>query len=372
MKLVPLFGAIALASLAYQADAAAPPAMPAILNRQVMTTPDVNIFKHLHHITTIGSTVDPINGDQNPYGLVIGNATTQKIAKGDLIICNFNDKANIQGNGTSIEVLHPYHGAKPKRLVADPSLKGCGAMALGPMNDIWFAAYTANDNPVVSPEGQIFTTLAGGPWHGPFGQAFSGHPGPFGVAAFYESNARDGSIIRIDIHPSGPFTFDKIVAGLDVNGGVPGSILAPSGLTYDQSRDTLYIIDGNDVGRVYAISHVSNVRPGGITVNSKTDQCFFGPDARDGRVVYSGAPLNAPISADLLFNGDLIIGNTFDNRLIQLSPSFPKGHVVGMANVDPTGPVGALFGIAAQGTTADNQRVYFNNDNDNTVKVLAK
>jgi len=97
---------------------------------------DASCRYHLHHFTTIGSTVDPANGDQNPYGLVIANATTSKIAKGDLIACNFNDKANIQGKGTTIEVLHPFPGAKPHRLVADPSLKGCAAIALGPMNDI--------------------------------------------------------------------------------------------------------------------------------------------------------------------------------------------------------------------------------------------
>ena len=346
--------------------------LPLPMNAQATFAParptsSINIFAHLHHLRTIGSTVDSANGDQNPYGLVIANATTSKIAKGDLIACNFNDKANIQGNGTTIEVLHPFPGAKSHRLVADPSLKGCAAIALGPMNDIWLAAYTANDNPIVSPEGQIFTTLLNGPWHGPFGQAFSGHPGPDGVAAFYESNALDGSIIRINIRSNGPFTYDKIVAGLDVNHGVPGSILTPSGLTYDASRDTLYIIDGNDVGRVYAISQVSSVRPNGITVSSKTDQCFFGPDARFGRQVFHGPPLNAPISADLLFNGDLVIGNTLDNRLVQLSPN---GRVMGVLNVD-RGPDGALFGIATQGTTADNTRIYLNDDNDNTIKVLA-
>lgn len=353
-----LIGAMALASLPLQLNSANPLSTLA---------PDVNIFGHLHHSTTIGSTVDPVNGDQNPYGLAIANATTSRITKGDLLACNFNDKANIQGNGTTIEVLHPFAGAKPRRLVADRSLKGCAAIALGPRNDIWAAAYTANDNPIVSPDGQVVTALRGGPWHGPFGQAFSARAGPFGVAAFYESNALDGSIIRINIHSNG-FTFDKIVAGPDVNHGVPGSILAPSGLTYDSARDTLYIIDGNDLGRVYAISHVSLVRPNGIIVSSKTDQCFFGPDARYGRQVYHGAPLNAPISADLLYNGDLVLGNTFDNRLIQLSPS---GRVMGVMNVD-SGPPGALFGIAVQGTNADNTRIYFNDDNDNSIKVLSR
>ncbi|MDQ6931748.1 MAG: hypothetical protein M3160_01080 [Candidatus Eremiobacteraeota bacterium] len=171
-------------------------------------------------------------------------------------------------------MLHPFAGAKPRRLVAERSLKGCAAIALGPRDDIWAAAYTANDNPIVSPDGQVVTALRGGPWHGPFGQAFSAPAGPFGVAAFYESNALDGSTIRPNIHSNG-FTFDKIVAGPDVNHGVPGSILAPSGLTYDSARDTLYIIDGNDLGRVYAISHVSLVRPNGIIVSSKTDQFFL-------------------------------------------------------------------------------------------------
>ena len=35
-----------------------------------------------------------------------------------------------------------------------------------------------------------------------------------------------------------------------------------------------------------------------------------------------------------------------------------------------TGPVGALFGIVATGTDASSTKIYFNDDNDNTVKVL--
>src|SRR6202023_429973 len=81
-------------------------------------------------ITTIGSTVDPMNGDSNPYGLAIAPITSGKMTAGDLIICNFNDKANVQGNGTTIEILHPTPGSKPIRMVQDPNLKGCSALAL--------------------------------------------------------------------------------------------------------------------------------------------------------------------------------------------------------------------------------------------------
>ncbi len=82
---------------------------------------------------------------------------------------------------------------------------------------------------------------------------------------------------------------------------------------------------------------------------------------------YAGNPLNAPISAALLFNGDLVVGNTGDNRLVELAPS---GHVLGTRLVDG-GVAGAIFGIAASGTSADTTRIYFNDDNDNTVKRLA-
>src|ERR1700675_3233265 len=52
-------------------------------------------------IRTVGSTIDPTNGDLNPYGLVIAPATKGLITKGDLVVCNFNDgPTNTQGLGT--------------------------------------------------------------------------------------------------------------------------------------------------------------------------------------------------------------------------------------------------------------------------------
>ncbi|MBC5823738.1 MAG: hypothetical protein GIW99_03835 [Candidatus Eremiobacteraeota bacterium] len=330
---------------------------------------DGNIFKIISDIRTIGSTVDPMNGDQNPYGLDIARTSAGDLKAGDLVVCNFNDKANVQGTGTTIEVLHPTPGSNPHRLAQSPVLNGCAALALGnPGDNPWVAAYSANDNPVLSPKGQIFTPLANPIFEGPFGQAFSGTPGPFGGAAFYESNAQNGTLVRIGITPQG-FTFHNIVLGFDVNHGVPGSILGPSGLTYDAARDTLYVIDGNDVGQVYAISNVTKVRPFGIQICKTSDHCFTGPDASHIRLVYSGAPLNAPISAALLFNGDLVIGNTGDNRLVQLNPT--SGQIEGLLNVD-NGIAGALFGIATSGTNAYDQRIYFNDDNDNTVKVVER
>ena len=320
------------------------------------------VLATLGTLRTIGSTVDPVNGDQNPYGLTIAPVSAGVQTAGDLVVCNFSDAANTEGAGTSIEVLHPVVGATPTRLFADPSLRGCAALVDGASGDPWVAAYSANDNPIVSPLGALVTPLANPLWSGPWGQAFSATSGPHGTAAFYESNAGDGSIVRINI-TAGGFTFDEIATGFSVNHGVPGNILAPAGLTYDAKSDTLYIVDSN-VNRLVAFAGVTQVPAGGITVSGTA---FGGGSAGSARVVYAGAPLNAPISAALLPNGNLVVGNTGDNLLLEITP---QGALAG-SKVADAGAAGALFGIVATGTGNADTKLYFNDDNDNTVKVLS-
>lgn len=327
-----------------------------------------SVLGQLNRITTIGSTVDPMNGDQNPYGLDIAKVTSGKFKAGDLAICNFNDKANVQGNGTTVVALSPQPGSKPRRVAQYPSLLGCNALALAPDDTIWAAAFVANDNPVIAPNGQLIDTVSNGPWSGPWGQTFSPTAGPFGVAAFYVANAGDGSIVRINITKQGAFTFDKIATGFPVNHGVPGSILAPSGLQYDKIHDRLWIVDGTN-NMLVAFCHVSSIPAGGIVVHGKR---FSGPSKGNARLVFSGPPLNGPISSTLLFDGHIVLGNTLDpngkNLLVELTPA---GHVLAVKNVDK-GIGAALFGIVAVGSNAQNAKLYFNDDNDNTVKVLTK
>ena len=326
-----------------------------------------SILSHLNTTTTIGSAVDPLNGDQNPYGLDIAKTSAGSIAAGDLVVCNFNDAANVQGTGMTIIALHPQPGSMPTHIAQDGSLLGCDALALAPNDNIWAAAFAANDNPIFTPGGVLFTTLPGGPWHHPFGQTFAPKAGPFGVAAFYESNAADGSVVRIDIHPGPSFTFDIIATGFAVNGGAPGSILGPSGLQYDAKHDRLFVIDGAN-NTVVSFRHVSTIPQGGIAVSGTS---FSGPFARRARLVFSGAPLNGPISSAFLPDGHIVLGNTLDpagqNLMIEIAPH--SGRVLDVKNVD-TGAAGALFGMVATGHDKSDAILYFNDDNDNTVKSL--
>jgi hypothetical protein len=317
----------------------------------------------LVHVKTIGSTVDPLNGDQNPYGLDVAKVDAGLLHGGDLVVCNFSDAANVEGNGTTIVALHPQVNAKPIRVAQNAALRGCDALALAPSDTIWAAAFVANDNPIVSSSGVLVNALPLGPWNHPFGQTFApAHP-PF-VAAFYASNAGDGSIVRINTGPT--FTFDVIATGFPVNHGAPGSILGPSGLQYDNQRDALYVIDGAD-NSVTVLRHVSFIPGGGIAFKNGT---ATGVAAFLVRRIFQGAPLNGPISSALLPDGHLVIGNTLDpngtNLLVEITRG---GRLVSTKNVD-NGPAGALFGMVATGRGDDDTLLYFNDDNDNTVKVL--
>ncbi len=322
---------------------------------------------------TVGSTVDPINGDQNPYGLDIAKVSAGKITSGDLVICNFNNnnaKGNIQGQGTSIVALHPQIGSKPTSIAIYSALRGCNALATAPNGSIWNAAFVANLNPLVSSDGAQINTLANGPWNHPFGEAYAPHATAFGASAFYVTNAGNGSIVRVNVTPNKPFSFQTIATGFPVNHGMPGSILSPSGLQYDAAHDQLFIVDGTN-NAVYALSGISTIPAHGLSVNPG-GTTFSGPFSGRARVVYIGAPLNGPISSAVLFNGNLAIGNTTDpdgkNLIVEISQG---GKLLFVRNVD-TGAAGAIFGMVATGTSAMNQRLYYNNDNDNTLRVLTK
>ncbi|MBV8371934.1 MAG: hypothetical protein JOY69_01620 [Candidatus Eremiobacteraeota bacterium] len=333
-------------------------------NHRAKNGSSVSVLKQLTQQVVIGSAVDPLTGAQNPYGLAIAPVTNGVFTAGDLVICNFNSKFNTQGSGKSLVVLHPVPGSTPAHVTQNQKLLGCDALALAPDDSVWAAAMVGNDDAVYSPSGKLVASLTGKPFGQPWGQVYVNSPS--GTPAIYESNAHTGTIVRINLGASP--TFDVIGSQFPRNRAVPGNALAPSGLVYDRSIDTLYFADGqNDT--VVAFKNVSSIPNGGVVAHNR-GMTFSGPSAGDASIVYAGAPLNGPISMALLYNGNLVVGNTLDpagtNLLIELSPA---GQVLDTVNVD-TGPGGALFGIVATGTSSSDAKVYFNDDNQNNVQVL--
>ena len=60
----------------------------------------------LHHASFVTSTV-PQNGDVNPYGVAIVPVTQGTLVKGNVLVSNFNNSANLQGTGTTIVQISP-------------------------------------------------------------------------------------------------------------------------------------------------------------------------------------------------------------------------------------------------------------------------
>lgn len=341
-------------------------------------------------IPTVGSTIDPSNGDLNPYGLVIAPATEGLITKGDLVVCNFNDGAtNTQGKGTTIIGLHPAAGAMPYRIAQSADLLGCNALAMLPDDSISAAAWGANLNPLISASGALGTPFSSDIFPGPWGEAFVAATATQ-PAAIYVSNApggatnAGGTIDRISLDADAQTSFTEIVTGI-CSGGSPGAIFGPAGLTYDPASDTLYVVATSSAS-VIALAKVSSIPKDGVVVNG---QCtgtaaptpvptFSGPSMASATVIAHGVPFNTPLSAALLKNGDLLVANAdiglatpsaTTNLLIEVSPVLPGGFVGQPLQVD-SGTPGALFGLAATVDAQGNQIIYFNDDNNNAVMQL--
>ncbi|MGA7354769.1 MAG: hypothetical protein WBW76_04975 [Candidatus Cybelea sp.] len=327
---------------------------------------ETSVLKQLKKQVVIGSAVDPVNGSQNPYGLAIAPLTAGMFTKGDLVVCNFNAKSNVQGTGKSIVALHPKPNSKPTHVSGIKQLKGCDAISLDVDDTIWASAMVANDNPVIDPTGKLMSNISGKPFSQPWGQILSRQKT---TSAFYETNAGTGTVVRINVGTK--YTWQVIASGFPVNHGKPGTALAPSGLAYDTKMDTIYFADGMN-NTIVAFKNVSKIPKNGIKA-TQNGMKFTGSAAGDARIVLAGGPLNGPISTALLPNGNLIAGNTLDpsgkNLMVEVSTS--SGKVLDVRNVD-NGAQGALFGLVVTGSTMADTKVYFNDDNDNNVQVLER
>jgi hypothetical protein len=345
-------------------------------------TVNPNVLSTLTKMTTIGSTLDPVEMGGNPYGLAIAPVTSGLVSKGDLVACNFNDGAtNTQGQGTTIVGLHPTAGATPYRIAQSAQVLGCSSLAMLADGSIAASVFNANTDALVSTNGSVGNPFGADPFQRPWGQTYVPANGA-NPAAIYVGNEGNGTIDRISLSGDTQTAFTEVVTGFCASGS-PGAVYAPAGLTYDPSIDTLYIVDTSSYS-VVALANVSSIGKDGVVVNGSCSSVtqtptpaltFSGAAASQVRVIAHGGQFNAPISAALLANGDLVVGNgdidgpTTTNLLFEISPAL--GFVGSPVQLDSGAP-GALFGIVATTDASGNQLIYFNDDNSNTVNLLSK
>ncbi|HEY3771740.1 MAG TPA: hypothetical protein VGL69_01995 [Solirubrobacteraceae bacterium] len=339
------------------------------------TTP---LLTQLTHVTTVGSTV-PGNGDVNPYGIVKVRATQGALNAGDLLISNFNDKANQQGTGTTIVEVSPSGQRSVFAHITDQTLPGScpggvglttaldvlpgGYVVVGslPTSDGTSATALAGCLIVLDNTGKPVSTIAGpmiqGPWDSTVVRSGSTSTlfvsmALVGGAAAGKHTVDNSTVVRIQLRSSRghapTVTNETVVADKIPRRDDPNAlVIGPTGLALGP-HGRLYVADTLD-NRIAAI-------PNAMTRMS--------PAADAGATVSMGGHLNGPLGLVLAPNGDLIAANAGDGNMVEVDPA---GQQVATRTVDTKTGAGSLFGLFV-GSSA--KRIYFVDDGDNTLKVL--
>ncbi len=328
-------------------------------------------------VTNVASTV-PANGDVNPYGITVVPQTIGRLMRGSTLVSNFNNAANLQGTGTTIEEITPS-GSVTTFAHVDRSLPGAcpggvglttalttlpgGWVVVGslPTSDGTSATAKAGCLIVLNSSGVPVETWSGGNINGPWDlTSISGYNGAAifvsnvlnGTVAHSPSTVDEGTVVRLDIGLSG-----NVVPRL-----VRSTVIA-SGFAERTDPDALVVgptgLALGDQGQLYVAD----------TVNSRIAVVPFAlgrwaPAQGGGFTLSSGGALNGPLGLALAPNGDVLTVNAGDGNIVETTPF---GRQVASPQIDPAGTGGDLFGL----TLAPNGRgVLFVDDGDNTLKLF--
>lgn len=320
----------------------------------------------------ISSTV-PANGDLNPYGVAIvpaGFPSGGKIAPGDVVVSNFNDKKNAQGTGTTIVQLTPNGLVAPAGKAAT-FFRGSGlglTTALGVLRRgfVLVGSVPTSGGVIEKPGSLLFldrngkeiapspyTNRLNGPWDLTIDDE-GDH------ALVFVSNVNNGTVTRLKLAVSSTgvtvTNATVIASGYPVMLNAAALILGPTGLAYDAATDTLYVASTAD-NLIFAVAQAG----------SRT-----GSSGR-GKIAFRDDHLRGPLALVFASNGDLLTANGDAVNPDPAQPSeiveFTKaGKFVTEFNVDAA--QGGAFGLAVGEISPDTVRLVWIDDNANNVTVL--
>jgi hypothetical protein len=375
-RLLVLIAGTLLATSACGGNAAVPTAAQVSAPGAASIVPNdtTSILKKLTKDVQIGSTVDAKNGDMGPRAISLVRSTFG-LQKGQLLVCNFEDSSGAAGKGTTIEVLNPKPHSKPATFTQNTKVKGCDGDSVTEANQVYAAGKLSGFVSQFDQTGSLKKSFSAH-LEAPFADvdAFCGLP--YAPEDIYVSDSKTGSIVKLEFTSvsGGKTTLTEVITGFGINKGSGWSALGPSGIQYNNHRtgslcnDTLYIVDGGD-NTVVAISTASAllekdeivVQPGG-----KKFKCAH-PKDTCATLVYSGAPLNAPVASALLPNGNLIVANTKGgNKLVELTPA---GKILATKTLD-TSTTADVFGLVASGTSDTDTVLFYTDTKTNTLHEL--
>jgi hypothetical protein len=335
-------------------------------------------IRHFHHIKTIASTV-PGDGDVNPYGVAVVRRSRGRLHRGDVLVSNFNNKANLQGTGKTIVEVSPSGRRTTFAHVTRSLLPGGCPGGIGLTTALVVVHGWVIVGSLPSANGMAATSKAGCllvlDSNGRVRETFSGHGinGPWDMtavskghrSALFVTNVLNGTVaagghvvhggtvlrLMVTFTPGqlprlGSVT--RIGSGFAEKTDPAAFVLAPTGVGF--SHGWLYVAD-TEANRITAI-------PNALTRRTT---------AGTGKVVTSGGALNNPLGLAIAPNRDVLTVNGADGRIVETSPA---GAQVAARFLDRSGSPhgsGALFGLAV---VPHGGGVYYVDDAVNTLRVL--
>jgi hypothetical protein len=331
-------------------------------------------------ITTVGSTI-PKNGDVNPYGVAVVTRSQNRLHKGDVLVSNFNDKANTQGTGTTIVEVAPNHTVSLFAQINAARLPGAcpGGVglttALAILDNDWVivgSLPTVAGNPatakagcllVLNSEGRVVETFHGNGINGPWDMtavSWRGVSDLFvtnvlnGTVAAGGKQVHGGTVLRLTVTAPARgipqlLAATTIGSGLAEETNASALVIGPTGVALG-GNGTLYVADtlGN---RITAIPNAL-LRPG---------------SAGTGSTVTKNGALQGPLGVAIAPGGDILAANSLNGNLVEITPN---GRQVAVKTLDKSGSpagAGALFGLAV---APGGYGVYFVDDATNTLDLL--
>jgi parallel beta-helix repeat protein len=330
------------------------------------------------HNSMVASTV-PGNGDINPYGVAVVEKSGGKLVKGDVLVSNFNNSANLQGTGTTIVEISPSGSVKQFAKISADDLPGACPGGVGlttalvvtssgwvivgslPTSDGTSATAKAGCLIVLNSMGHVVETISNGLINGPWDMTAmeSGKTVTLfvtnvlnGTVAANGDVVNRGNVMRIGLMLEGnnaPMVVSHMVigSGFGEKTDPAALVIGPTGVGLGKNG-TLYVAD-TVANRIAAIPNAL------MRTNS----------AGTGMTVTKGKGLNGPLGLAIAKNGDILTVNSNDGNLVETTPG---GSQVVVRGIDLTGTGGGtLFGLAV---SLNDRGIYYVNDGDNTLDLL--
>jgi hypothetical protein len=358
-----------------------PSATPTSATPTASAQPATSFLGQISGESQIASTV-PANGDVNPYGVAAVPASAGRLTQGDILVSNFNDKANVQGTGTTLVQVSPDgHATLFANISALPKGQTCPggigidtALAILPGDWVVVGSLPTTSsgalpaqNPagcliVLNDQGTVAETITNSNIAGPWDLT---EKSDASSAEIFVSNALGGNtatrngvpmtgnctVVRLDLTLSAtapPALTSTTVIGTNFPWAANKAalVLAPTGLALAPSG-TLYVDDTltNSVSAIpQALTRTDSVTAAATTVSM-------------------GGALNAPLGMTLAPNGDLVVVNGNNGNAVEITPA---GQQLTTKTLIKNG-AGDLFGII---TTQDGDGLIVANDGTNALDVF--